>query len=70
MLKLDLLWVCKGDFDPEAFQVGEKASPKTRLLNAYVDFDEKRQKWYIGWDIDEYRLNVLIRNVEQVVLAL
>ena len=75
MLKQGLLWVCKGVFDPrifdpKVFDVGTEASPKTRLLNAYVNFNEKGQKWYIGCDVDESILNALIQNVEQVILAL
>ena len=75
MLNPDLLWVCKGafdskDFDPKDFDVGTEASPKTRLLNAYVNFDEEKQEWYIGCDIDESILNALIHNVEQVISAL
>lgn len=75
MLDPDLLWVCKGIFnrkifDPKIFNAGREASPKTRLLNAYVHFDEKRQKWYIGCNVDKSKLNALIRKVEQVVSAL
>ena len=75
VLNQDMLWVCKGPFDrdifnPRVFNVGREASPETRLLNAYVKFDEKAQKWYIGCDIDSSILNALIKNVEEVVSTL
>lgn len=74
-LNPDVLWVCAGDFHPEDFSskdfyVGEEASPRVRLENAYVNFCEKNQKWYIGCNIDKSRLIALIRNVEQAVSSL
>jgi AbiV family abortive infection protein len=69
-----LLWVCKGIFDPMIFNpkifVGREASHETRLLNAYVNFDDKKQRWYIGCDIDKSRLEKLIVNIEKVVSTL
>ncbi len=70
VLNQDLLWVCKGAFDPRHFKTATAASPKTRLLNAYVNYDEKTEKWNIGCDIDESVLHALIKNVEQVIFAL
>lgn len=74
-LNRDLMWVCLGTFDPKVFNaqvlnVGKEASHETHLLNAYVNFDEKKQQWYLGCDIDENKLIALVQNVEQVVSAL
>lgn len=75
LLNPDLLWVCKGIFNrkifsPKVFDVGKEASPETRLRNAYVGFDEKKQKWYIGCRIDKSKLNDLIQSIEQIILSL
>jgi len=74
-LNPDLLWVCRGIFNHKifnwkVFNAGREASPETRLLNAYVDFNEKKQKWYIGCKIDKSKLDAIIQNIEQVISAL
>lgn len=61
--------VFEGDFDGEAFEwkdflTDTKASHKTRLECAFVDFDESRKIWHLGRDMDESRLIALIKHIE------
>jgi AbiV family abortive infection protein len=75
VLKPELLRVCRGPFDPaifdpRIFDVGREASPETRLVNAYVGFDDRSKRWFLGCEIDWSKLDRLINHVRQVVSTL